>query len=248
VVDAIRMRERRAKRRSTLEAALLDSRLAVSGGPMTSLAMRLAVVARSFLPALLLGVPSKAIGQTIGGLVIDRTSRLPLRRITVQALGDSGRTMATTETDTAGVFYVSLSTGGAYRLRFALDSVTSFDSDTIRVPGDGYVERQFVVALPRAYFEFEVEKQVQAVSGSAHLRYPAALKRANIEGGVLAQFVVDTTGRVELRTFKVLRATHEDFVEAVRDVLPRLRFLPAEIGGRKVKQMVQQPFDFRLTY
>jgi len=26
-----------------------------------------------------------------------------------------------------------------------------------------------------------------------------------------------------------------------------MRFLPAEIGGRKVKQLVQQPFAFALT-
>jgi protein TonB len=36
------------------------------------------------------------------------------------------------------------------------------------------------------------------------------------------------------------------FEQAVRSALPNMRFLPAEIGGRKVKQLVQQPFVFAL--
>ena len=34
---------------------------------------------------------------------------------------------------------------------------------------------------------------------------------------------------------------------SVRSALNSMRFYPAEIGGRKVKQLVQQPFNFTLT-
>jgi periplasmic protein TonB len=51
------------------------------------------------------------------------------------------------------------------------------------------------VNTDQPYFEFQVEKQVQTASGSPQPRYPDMLKSANIEGEVLAQFVVDTTGR-----------------------------------------------------
>ena len=67
-----------------------------------------------------------------------------------------------------------------------------------------------------------------------------------IEGDVLATFVVDTTGRADPASFKVLRATHQLFERAVRDALPRMRFVPAEVGGRKVRQLVQQPFSFAI--
>jgi periplasmic protein TonB len=97
------------------------------------------------------------------------------------------------------------------------------------------------------YFEFQVEKQVSTASGSPSPRYPDMLKSANIEGEVLAQFVVDTTGRAEMNTFKVLKSSHDGFTQSVRNTLPNMRFYPAEIGGRKVKQMVQQPFTFALT-
>jgi protein TonB len=96
------------------------------------------------------------------------------------------------------------------------------------------------------YFEFQVEKQVAAIPGQAGPRYPDMLKSANVEGEVLAQFVVDTTGRYEAGSFKVLKSSHEQFTQAVKNALPGIRFYPAEVGGRKVKQLVQQPFTFSL--
>ncbi len=49
-----------------------------------------------------------------------------------------------------------------------------------------------------------------------------------------------------LDTFKVLKSTHDLFTQSVRTVLPNMRFSPAEIGGRKVKQLVQMPFPFSI--
>jgi protein TonB len=72
------------------------------------------------------------------------------------------------------------------------------------------------------------------------------LRSAHLEGTVLAQFVVDTTGLVELSTFKVLSSTHELFTAAVKDALPAMRFTPAEAGGMKVRQLVQTSFPFTL--
>ena len=95
-------------------------------------------------------------------------------------------------------------------------------------------------------FEFQVEKPVVQAPNSAQPRYPDILKSAGVEGEVLAQFVVDTTGRAEVNTYKVLKASHELFASAVRNALPNMKFLPAEVGGRKVKQLVQQPFVFAI--
>ena len=50
-----------------------------------------------------------------------------------------------------------------------------------------------------------------------------------------------------MRTFEVIRSDHDAFTTAVRNALPSMRFFPAEVGGRKVKQLVQQPFTFSLT-
>jgi len=102
------------------------------------------------------------------------------------------------------------------------------------------------VVQDQPYFDFQVEKPAASAPGSPGPRYPDILRSGGVEGEVLAQFVVDTTGRVEVATFRVLRSTHALFEQAVRSSLPNMRFLPAEVGGRKVKQLVQQPFVFNL--
>lgn len=99
----------------------------------------------------------------------------------------------------------------------------------------------------QTYFEFQVEQQVSPMPGNPSPRYPDLLRRANIEGEVLAQFVVDTTGRPELDTFKVLKSTHDLFTATVRNALPQMRFHAARVGGKPVKQLVQMPFQFNLT-
>lgn len=102
------------------------------------------------------------------------------------------------------------------------------------------------VDMNQPFFEFQVEKPVVPAPGSPNPRYPDILRSAGVEGEVLAQFVVDTTGRVENGSFKVLRSSHDLFVAAVRNALPGMKFIPAEVGGRRVKQLVQQPFTFAI--
>ncbi len=96
------------------------------------------------------------------------------------------------------------------------------------------------------YFEYQVEKQAQQVAGTGRVRYPDALRSASVQGEVLAQFVVDATGAIEPGTFKVLQSNHGDFTAAVEAALPNMRFSPAEVGGVRVRQLVQQPFTFSL--
>jgi TonB family protein len=98
---------------------------------------------------------------------------------------------------------------------------------------------------PKPYFEFQVERPA-AMMGAISLRYPPMLRTAQVEGRVLASFVVDANGRVDLSTFKVLRSDHELFANAVRQALETAQYQAAEVGGRKVAQVVQQPFVFAL--
>jgi TonB family protein len=128
------------------------------------------------------------------------------------------------------------------------ETSTSRASNTAEASPDKmpvYGKQPTKVAEP--YFEFQVEKQVTTMPGSPQPTYPAELKQAKVEGEVLAQFVVDTSGRAIVSTFKVLKSDHQLFTDAVKNVLPDMRFTPAEIGGRKVKQLIQQPFTFALS-
>ncbi len=103
-----------------------------------------------------------------------------------------------------------------------------------------------VIDNNQTYFEFQVEKPVQQIPGSGSPRYPDALRSSGVEGEVQAQFVVNEDGKAETSTFKVLKATNDLFASAVRSALPNMRFYAAEVGGKKVKQLVQQSFQFKL--
>jgi TonB family protein len=101
--------------------------------------------------------------------------------------------------------------------------------------------------LPRIYLDFQVERPVTASPKNTPPRYPIELRKANIEGDVLAKFVVDSTGHAIMSTFEVIRTHHDLFTRAVKDALPLLVFTPASIQGRKVAQLVQMPFVFSLA-
>jgi periplasmic protein TonB len=103
------------------------------------------------------------------------------------------------------------------------------------------------VVSDQPYFEFQVEKPALAREGNPQPRYPEMLRSAGIEGEVIAQFVVNEDGRADMGTFKSLSSSHAQFTAAVRAALPQMRFYPAEVGGRKVKQLVQQAFKFSLA-
>ena len=95
------------------------------------------------------------------------------------------------------------------------------------------------------YMEFQVEKPVEKIGGDAP-EYPASLKDQGVEGQVLAQFVVNESGRYEPGTLKVLNSSNPAFTAAVKEALPRMKFSAAQIGGKKVQQLVQMPFQFHL--
>ncbi len=113
--------------------------------------------------------------------------------------------------------------------------------------GDPNVKTAPIVSDNQTYFEFQVEKQAASIPGSMSLRYPSVLQSQNVEGKVIAQFVVDTTGRVEMSSWKVLETSNELFSQAAKDAVRGAKFYPAEVGGRKVRQLVQLPLAFTLN-
>ena len=97
----------------------------------------------------------------------------------------------------------------------------------------------------KAFSENQVDRAVQ-VTRAPVPRYPDALKSVSVTGEVMAQYIVDARGRVEPGSIKILSATHKLFGDAVRRALLEARFRPAEVGGQPVRQLVEQPFIFKL--
>ena len=97
---------------------------------------------------------------------------------------------------------------------------------------------------PAAYIEQWRFCPAWPFADNPHPPYPVEEYKHSINGEVEAQFVVDTLGKVQTPTYKVLHASSPAFAASVEQLLPDLRFAPAEVRGRKVAQVTQQLFRF----
>jgi TonB family protein len=108
-------------------------------------------------------------------------------------------------------------------------------------PGDPKGDSVFTI--------LEVDSAAVRSLSSAAPAYPLDLLAKRIEGTVKVRFIVDTTGFADTTSFEVLNvaSVNEGFVKAVREALPYMRFSSAKIGSMKVRQLVEQPFTFRIA-
>ena len=127
-----------------------------------------------------------------------------------------------------------------------LSKPTDFGPSTIGPTGAGGGESG-TATTSGTFRADQVERQVAVMPGSPPPRYPEALRSSGVEGQVVAVFVVNEMGRAEADSIRFSRSDNRLFEDAVKESLRRMRFVPAEIGGRKVRQLVQMPFVFTLA-
>ena len=92
-----------------------------------------------------------------------------------------------------------------------------------------------------AFDECQVEKKVRRRGGEPRLDWRADPATVEPSSCYLAEFefVVDTTGAVEEPTIRLLASTDGDYEDAVRESIFKLRYEPARLAGRKVRQVVR---------
>ena len=182
---------------------------------------------------------------TVAGRVIHRTTQTPVPNVAVELLGARDTVLATGVSTHDGTFVLEAPAGGTYRVRLTAPGAEAFVSDSVKVADDEYVARAFAIDPKRRDFLVDqVDRPVVPISGNP--RYPDDLRQRGISGCVLVQFVVDTTGRADMTTFRVFKASHPEFAQAVRVGLPTVHFRPAKLHGQKVRQVVEQPFTFTI--
>ena len=116
-----------------------------------------------------------------------------------------------------------------------------------RTPKRQYTAQELanLVASLRLYTADQVDVPAAPDTASPVLPiYPDSLLRTGVEGRVLVEFVVDTTGVPDPETFGVVLTTDPLFTESVRRAVLATRFTPALREGSKVRQLVQMPFRF----
>lgn len=96
------------------------------------------------------------------------------------------------------------------------------------------------------YTKADVDKVVVPYSNNPRPSYPWGMQRQGIEASFVAQFVVDSTGRVDETTLVFPPTARSQFTDEVRRTLRRSRYYPAEVAGQRVMQLVEQRFTFVL--
>ena len=95
------------------------------------------------------------------------------------------------------------------------------------------------------FMEAIVEEKPAVLSGPT-LQFPELLRQAQIQGRVLVQAIIDTLGRAEPPSVKVLQSPNPGFDQSAKSYVLKALFRPARVHGRAVRVLIQIPIDFRL--
>ena len=76
-----------------------------------------------------------------------------------------------------------------------------------------------------------------AMSPKPLQKVPANALRKDGSADVKVDVIIDTLGRADMKTFKVVSASHPWLANNVKTVIPKWRFAPAELAGCKVPRV-----------
>ncbi len=97
----------------------------------------------------------------------------------------------------------------------------------------------------QVYLESVVEEKPEPLSGPP-LQYPELLRQAQIQGRVLVEAIIDTMGRAEPSSIKIVQSPHPGFDQSATTYMRQALFRPARVHGRPVRVLVRLPIDFKL--
>jgi protein TonB len=92
-----------------------------------------------------------------------------------------------------------------------------------------------------AYSEAAVDEHPELESRQPE--YPDQMRLAGIQGRVLIQAIVDTLGRIEPSSIRIVQSPNPGFDEPVRAWAIKAHFRPARLRGRPVRVIISLPID-----
>jgi TonB family protein len=102
-----------------------------------------------------------------------------------------------------------------------------------------------IVPSDQVFMESVVEERPEVLSGPS-LVYPDLLRQAGVQGRVLVQAIIDTSGRAEPPSVKVIQSPNPGFDQPAKQYVLRALFRPARVHGRAVRVLVNLPIDFKI--
>ena len=122
------------------------------------------------------------------------------------------------------------------------------DTDPITSTPTPAVDLETIVSQASVFNADQVDtKATLDTSKGFRLDFPPSLYAAGVPGLVIAEFVVDSEGHIEDGTLGIVSSTAPLFTEAVRLALENAAYVPATKDGHRVRQFVQQPFEFSVN-
>lgn len=92
-----------------------------------------------------------------------------------------------------------------------------------------------------------LQQPPQPVPGSCRApSYPALLRASQIEGRVILEFVVDTTGQIERETIRAISSSHSQFEAVAKQALMTCRYRPASFNQQLARVLVRMPYTFTI--
>ncbi|HEV8264216.1 MAG TPA: energy transducer TonB [Gemmatimonadales bacterium] len=111
---------------------------------------------------------------------------------------------------------------------------------------EGGIGTGIVPSSDQVFMESVVEERPEVLSGPPP-QYPDLLRQAGIQGRVIVQAIIDTTGRAEPPSVKVIQSPNPGFDQNAKTYVLKALFRPARVHGRAVRVLVNLPIDFKIT-
>src|SRR5437879_5905605 len=110
---------------------------------------------------------------------------------------------------------------------------------------EGGIGTGIVPSSDQVFMESVVEERPEVLSGP-QLQYPDLLRQAGVQGRVLVQAIIDTSGRAEPPSVKIIQSPNPGFDQPAKNYVLRALFRPARVHGRAARVLVNLPIDFKI--
>ncbi len=196
-----------------------------------------------------------AEAQTVGGRVVEDSTRDPVSGAIVSVLRPDGVLLGTTRTDSIGAFLVTLDSAGVIRLRVSHPSFKTIDSDTVSVDENEAVTLELrvsrqVIPLAPLVVTARVDQRLQGFHERLAKRYAFGqfITREQIarRPGVSASELLRFISGVRLQSIPPCRGCTAENLIYMRGGADQC-LATVLIDGMEVKQGVGMPIDATLT-
>jgi TonB family protein len=101
-------------------------------------------------------------------------------------------------------------------------------------------------ASSQVFIDQAVDERPEILS-APQVVYPDLLREAKIQGRVIVQFILDTLGRAEPASVKIVQSPNPGFDQEAIAYALHTQFRPARVHGRPVRVLMNIPIDFKIT-